>query len=138
MSDLFATDIYTKLATVPALATAVGFAIGGRTSDPALTKIPLPAAWVLLMSDRATDPDTGTVMQTQVLLVEYAVLLYVPYNSQADLIATQFPLLRAARTAIHATTAPNKYRWKYIGQKLTVVNPDRMCYEQRYAISAPQ
>lgn len=137
MSDIFGQDLYTKLATVSALANSAGFAVGGKQSDPALTKIPLPAAWVLLGNDKPMDDETGLVPATQVLLVEYLVLVYVPYTSQSDLIGTQFPLLRSARTSIHATTAPNGYRWKYMGQKLVLVNPDRLCFEQRYAIRAP-
>ncbi len=135
MSDVFATDIYTKLATVSVLAASAGFALGGKAPDPAMTKIPLPAAWVLLGSDEATEPETvGLVARNQVLRVEYVVMIYVPYLSQTDLINTQFPLLRAARAAIHSTTAPNGNRWSYKKQKLALVNVDRLAYEQRYVV----
>jgi len=137
MSDAFALDLYTKLATVAALANSAGFGVGGRPADPALTKIPLPAAWVLLGGDDPTDTEGGMVPAMQVLLVEYFVMLYVPYVSQDDLINVQFPLLRAARTAIHATDAPNGGRWLYQGQRLAGTNPDRLCYRQRYAIRVP-
>ena len=135
MSDTFALDLHTKLATVSALAASAGFAVGGRTSDPALTKIPLPAAWILMMKDEATEQDSLAVVSAQqVLKIEYGVMIYVPYTSQTDLISTQFPLLRAVRTAIHATSAPNGYRWKYKGQRLALINADRLCYEVRFEI----
>ena len=134
MSDTFATDLYTKLATITAIANSAGFAVGGKQSDPALTKVPLPAAWVLLGNDKAVNVDGGMVQKTQIVQVEYVVMIYVPYTSQADLINNQFPLLRAARTAIHATDAPNGNRWKYMQQRLALINPDRLCYEQRYDV----
>ncbi len=134
MSDAFSTDLYTKLTSVTALANAASFTAGGNAADPALTKIPLPAAWVLLSNDKPMDNETGVVPLTQVVLVEYTVLIYVQYTTQADLINTQIPLLRSARSAIHGTEGPNRNRWKYMGQKLVLVNPDRLAYEQQYAI----
>ncbi len=134
MSDVFASDLLTKLLAVPTM--SGGMAVGGKPPDPAMTKIPLPAAWVLLGEDKADDVETALVPQFQSLLITYIVMIYVPYLSQADLINTQLPLLRAARSAIHATQAPNSVRWKYASQKLALVNVDRMAYEQRYLVRA--
>ncbi|OYV99040.1 MAG: hypothetical protein B7Z62_02055 [Deltaproteobacteria bacterium 37-65-8] len=136
MSDTFATDLVTKLETVTALATSSGMAVGGKAPDPALTKIPLPAAWVILGEDKADDIETGMIPTTQSVVITYIVMIYVPYLSQTDLINTQIPLMRAARSAIHATKAPNGNRWKYNGQKLALINVDRMAYEQRYTVRA--
>lgn len=135
MSDIYAADLMSKLSTVPALSNSAGMQVGGTASDPSMTKIPLPAAWVLLGNDAPVDNETGSVPVMQVLLIEYVVLVYVPYVSEADIINTQIPLLRSARASIHGTSVvPNGNKWKYKGQRLVLVNPDRLAYEQRYAI----
>lgn len=134
-ADAFASDLMTKLGAVTGL--SIGMALGGRDPDPSMTKIPLPAAWVLLAEDKPNDPETALVPTSQMLLVDYVVMAYVPYISQSDLINTEFPLLRAIRTAIHSTNSPNGNRWKYLGQRLVLANTDRLGYEQRYRVLVP-
>ena len=134
MSDIFGQDLFSKLITVPAIANFASFTAGGGASDPAMTKIPLPAAWVLLAGDMPVDKESGAVPITQILQIEYVVMVLLPYTSQSDILNTQIPLLRAIRKSIHGTLAPNGFLWKYTGQKLAKLNPDRMGYEQRFVV----
>ena len=131
-----AQDLLTKIATVPALSASVGLSVGGQTPDPAMSKIPLPAAWVLLADDIAKDPDTGLIPMIQHLNLTYVVMIYLPYIGQSDLLTNQYPLLEAVRSAIHGTTAPSGFRWKYQKAKLVLINPGRIAYEQRYTLDA--
>lgn len=134
MSDIYAQDLLAKIGGIPAL--PAGFAIGGRVIDPAMTQIPLPAAWILLGDDKPVDLEMGLVPLMQVTMISYIVMVYVPYTNQADLVNVQLPLLRTIRTAIHGTPSPTVDRWKYEGQRLVLVNTDRLAYEQKYCIRA--
>ena len=74
------------------------------------------------------------VPATQIMLGTWAVTIFVPYVDDTDMLATQYPLLEAVRDAIHATDAPSGERWCYLGQKIALVYPDRLAYEQRYSV----
>lgn len=129
-----AQDLLTQVQTVAALAEATGMAVGGRDIDPSMSKLPLPAAWVVLTQDRSNDPMTPVNMGGQTLLVTYSVLVYVPYTSQSDLITNQLPLLESVIKAVHGHLTPTGHKWRYEGQRLVLVNPDRLGYEQRYSL----
>lgn len=131
-----AQHILGQVQTVPVLANSAGMAVGGRDIDPAMTKLQLPAAWVVLTQDRSNDPMTGVNPGGQTLLLFYSVLIYVPYTSQSDLITNQLPLLESVIKAVHGVQAPHGHKWRYEGQRLVLVNPDRLGYEQRYSIPA--
>jgi hypothetical protein len=119
---------------IAVLSKSTGLAAGGRTPDPGLLKIPLPAAWVLYAGDKPNEPQTGFNASNQVLTANYVVMIYIPYISAADLEANQYPMIEAVIQAIRGQQAPKGQRWRYEGQKLSVVNPDRLAYEQRYSV----
>lgn len=127
-------QLVTLIQGIPVLAKSTGLAAGGKAPDPALTKIPLPAAWVLYAGDKPNEPQTGFNASNQVLTANYVVMIYVAYISAADLEATQYPMIEAVIQAIRGQQAPHGQRWRYEGQKLSVVNPDRLAYEQRYSV----
>lgn len=129
-----ALNLLTLLETVPALAVNSGLAAGGRASDPSMIHIPLPCAWVIMADDKPNDPPTGSNPAGQVVSTDYIVMLHVPYTSQADLLANQLPLLEAAVTAVRGKQSAKGQKWRYSGQKLVLVNPDRLVYEQRYSV----
>lgn len=128
-----ASDLLNKIATVSALATSHGLTVGGGKIDPSETKIPLPSAWVLFAAEKEQDQELGMVLKTQTINGNYIVLIDVPFISQSDLISNQFPLLDAVRASIHGTNTPRGFRWKFDGQRLLLINPDRMRYEQTYS-----
>jgi hypothetical protein len=142
-----AEDLVARVTSVPALATSAGLALGGRGADPALTKIPLPAAWIMFGKDQVNEPPYGTsqsggfggmVPQIENIQQVFSVVIYVPYISQDDLLTTQYPLLESVIAAVRGNgrPAPSGHRWRYIGQKLAMVYPDRLAYEQHYTIDA--
>ncbi len=137
MIDLCASDLYTKVQVIPAIASATGLAVGGKTPDPGLSKMPLPAAWILFESATSTvDPSTPLPSTNLPALLSYAVMLYVPYIGQQDLIANQLPLVELVAKTVHGTTAPTGQRWRFSTSKLVLVNADRMGYRINFLLDA--
>lgn len=136
-----AADILAKVQTVSTLETQTGLSIGGRSADPGLLQIPLPAVWITLKADIVDQrdythgPESGVITPSQAMMSTFCVTVFVPYVDDADLLATQYPLLEAVAAAVHGTEAPSGYRWRYIGQQIALVYPDRLAYEQRYTVS---
>lgn len=135
-------DIKAKVETVTVLAQATSLSIGGRSVDPGLLLIPLPAAWIVFKNDQVDEeqyqhgPSSGLVPRSQVVMATIAVTVFIEYLDDADLLANQFPLLERVAEAVHATeiSAAPAYRWRYIGQKIALVYPDRLAYEQRFTV----
>lgn len=137
-----AQDIYTKLQAITALASSVGLAVGGQEPDPGMTKQPLPAAWVLVTE--ATNENTGTLTNRPPKLanvrLSVSVMLYVPYNSQSDLLTNQIPLLESVIQAIQGTEIANQtetQRWNFAGFKLVLLNTDRLGYRITFELYTP-
>ncbi|MGZ3325701.1 MAG: hypothetical protein ACXU85_00990 [Xanthobacteraceae bacterium] len=142
-----AEDLVARVTSVPALATSAGLALGGRGADPALTKIPLPAAWIMFGKDQVDESPYGTSQSGmrggltpngENVQQVFSVVIYVPYVSQDDLLTVQFPLLESVIAAVRGDgkPAPSGNRWRYTGQKLAMVYPDRLAYEQHYTLDA--
>lgn len=142
-----AADLVARVTSVPALANSAGLALGGRGADPALTKIPLPAAWIMFGKDQVDESPYGSsqsggrgslIPNGENIQQVFSVVIYVPYLSQDDLLTVQFPLLESVVAAVRGNgqAAPSGNRWRYIGQKLAMVYPDRLAYEQHYTLDA--
>lgn len=129
-----AQNLLALIETVPALVKSSGLAVGGRSSDPAMANIPLPSAWVILAEDKPRDAETGSNPDGQVVISTFVVMVYVAYISQADLITNQLPLLEATMKAIRGKASASGQKWRYEGQKLSLINTDRLAYEQRYSV----
>ena len=137
-----AADLLARVKSIEALTNAAGLAIGGRAGDPSLLKIPPPAAWILFGGDQADEePHTagarggpGMVPSVQIIMAIFRVLVYVAYVDDNDLLTNQYPLLESVIRAIRGQPAPSGHRWRYLGQKLTLVYNDRLAYEQRYTL----
>jgi hypothetical protein len=136
-------DLVGKVQGIPSLTNSSSLTLGGRAADPGMLKMQTPCAWVSMKGDAEDEaamsavsgPRSGLVAVSQVMLGTWAVTVFVPYIDDTDLLATQYPLLEAIRAAIHATDAPSGYRWAYVGQKIALVYPDRLAYEQRYTVN---
>lgn len=133
-----AINLAAKVQSIPSLVNAK-FTVGGRRDDPGLQKIPLPAAWMMLASDhRDEEPRNYTpnsaVVSAQPMLAIFAVVVFVPYTDDDDLLNVELPLLASVTAAIHAQPADDEgvNKWCYLGQKKALVYPDRLAYEQLY------
>ena len=148
-----AADLAARIRTVSALATRAGLALGGQGTDPSLIKVPLPAAWIMYMHDQVDEVpygqqsrnSPGNVPSVEVMIGTFSVVIYVPYVDENDLLTVQFPLLESVIKAVKlgggavndARVAPAGMRWRYLGQKLSLVYPDRLAYEQHYTLNFP-
>lgn len=135
-----AADLLAKVRTVAALANSASLSIGGRSADPGMLKIPLPAAWVTLRKDVSDErdyehgPASGMISPSPILLATFAVTIFVPYIDDNDLLAVQYPLLESIISTVHANESPSGYRWRYAGQRIALVYPDRLAYEQHFTV----
>lgn len=135
-------DLVTKVSSVASLENSTGAALGGKGTDPGLVKLPLPAAWVMYAKDDVDEEPfghgrgPGSVPGREVVLATCSVLIYVPYTTQDNLLDVQFPLIESVITTIRGTKGPSGHKWRYMGQKLALVYPDRLAYEQHYTLTA--
>ncbi len=141
-----AADFSARFMTVTEFEGRVAFGLGGHGTDPGLTAIPLPAAWLNFSSDVVDEAPfghsqarPGMVPEVELVLASFTAAIYLPYVDEADLIATQYPLLEACIKAVKANQgqSPGGFRWRYVGQKLALLYPDRLAYEQHYTLNWP-
>lgn len=138
-----ATDLLAKVQSIGALVDSSSLTLGGRAADPGMLKLSPPFAWVSMRGDaedepslsNVSGPSSGMVPTSQLLLGIWVVVVFIPYINDADMIATQYPLLESLTAAIHAKDAPGGFRWGYVGQKIAMVYPDRLAYEQSYRVN---
>lgn len=129
-----AQDLITKTQSISALAASTGLAIGGTIPDPGMTKIPLPAAWILHKRAKNTHDASVSLPSTLVqALLTYAVVLYLPTSNQ---ISMQLPLIQSVIKAIHGTTSPSGQRWYWESHDLSAFNPDKMIYPLFFSVNA--
>lgn len=136
-----AADLLARVKSIAALADRTSLTIGGRSADPGLVKIPLPAAWVTFGKDISDEqsyehgPASGLVLEAPLMLSTWPITIFIPYTTDDDLIGVQFPLLESVIAAVHAQEAPSGLRWRFAGQRIALVYPDRLAYEQRYTLN---
>ncbi len=136
-----AADLLARVKTVSALADKTSLSIGGRSVDPGLVKIPLPAAWVTFGKDISDEQSyehgdpSGFIRENPLMLSTWPITIFIPYTTDADLLTVQFPLLESVIAAVHAQEAPSGLRWRFAGQRIALVYPDRLAYEQRYTLN---
>jgi hypothetical protein len=137
-----AQDLYTKIQAIPALASSAGLVLGGKEPDPGMTKIPLPAAWILL--SQFDNENVGALLNRPPTIANvralYGVMLYLPYISQSDLITNQLPLLEQVIAAIQGTAITGtgaSQRWTLHSGKLVLLNTDRLGYHLIFELSTP-
>jgi hypothetical protein len=142
-----AADIMAKVRTVSGLEINTSLTVGAKSGDPGLVKIPLPAAWIVFGKEINDDqsythgPAHG-VISAQPTLALFAVTIFMPYTTDAEMLATQYPMLDAVVAAVHATAfAPtvvedeSKFYWRFAGQSAVFRYADKLAYEQHYTLS---
>jgi hypothetical protein len=136
-----ARDLRDKIIAVGGWQTTPGLALGGKSLDPGLIKLPIPAAWVVFDEDDPDMPEdnrergavSGLVTVNQIQ-ARFGVLLVLPYTDDDDMLDVQYPFMESVIVAVHGTDAPGGYRWRYAGQERRFVQPDRLAYLQHYAV----
>ena len=136
-----AADILAKVRTVPGLEENAKLTIGAKSGDPGLVKIPLPAAWIVFGKEINDDqsythgPAHG-VISAQPMLALFAVTLFMPYTTDEEMLATQYPMLDAVVAAVHGTgTDDGAFFWRFAGQSAVFRYADKLAYEQHYTLN---
>jgi hypothetical protein len=136
-----AADLLARVKSIASLTDRTSLSIGGRSADPGLVKVPLPAAWVTFGKDESDEHDynhgdtSGFIREAPLMLSTWPITIFIPYTTDDDLINVQFPLLESVISAVHAKDAPSGLRWRFAGQRIALVYPDRLAYEQRYTLN---
>lgn len=112
----------------------VGLAAGAKGMDPMMEKVDRPAAWVIFVGDENLEAGLEGSCGANIKL-NFVVKLIVDYQTEADLIANQYPLFEEVINAVHGQGGPlGTKRWKYEGQTLDELTGTRMVFDQRYSI----
>jgi hypothetical protein len=136
-----ASDLLAKVQGIEALADRTSLTVGGKSQDPDLLKIPLPAAWAVMRKEaKDVSPydhtDTSGMVDEYTLAGIWTVTVILPYTTDENMISEQYPLLESVRKALHKTeTADGAMRWAYMGMVLRMVYTDRLAYEQTYHVN---
>jgi hypothetical protein len=136
-----ADDLLTKVRGVTTLASRTSLSIGGKSGDPGLLKIDLPAAWAKFANDESDErsyergPDSGLVSEAQLQMATFIVTILIPYTDDDDLLTVQYPLLEEVIAAVHATDSPTGFRWRYRKQRIALVYTDRLAYEMHFTVN---
>lgn len=132
MIGSIASDLVTQIKTVSALGNRVGLVVGGTEIDPINRNITLPAVWVIFVGDEAVS-DTQ-FNKSQSIKLNFVVKVLMDYSNESDLVDTQFTLLedviKAVRGGIPSVGAKN---WRYNGQTLDEMTPERLVWDQSYS-----
>lgn len=136
MISALANDLVAKLNGITGLVGKVGLATGGRGSDPALSKAPLPLAWAFFQSMKPMDPPAAQQATSQAMQLDFRVFVIVPYISQDDMQAVQLPLIQSAITSIRGSVSPSRTKWRFESADQRQINTDRIYFELRFSINS--
>ena len=133
MISELALDLYEKLKSVPALENRIGLNPAGGASDPSMSSVPMPAAWLIYDGDGIFGEEMRTAY-IQDYVYNFSVELMVSKKDQADLINTQLPTIEAiARSVVGQESTDDALRWTYQGAQLVDVFDDRFIYLLRFS-----
>jgi len=141
MINELATDLLTAVKSITSnkfgvLAKRVGLAAGAKGMDPTMSKVALPACWVVFVGDQnlSGNPEGECPTFTK---TDFIVKVFMEYSTEADLIANQYPLLEEVITTVNGRQGPlGSRKWKYEGQTLDELTGNRVVFDQRYSIVA--
>lgn len=130
-------ELYGLIVGVTAFANITGTSLGGNEPDPTLTSLTPPACWVSFIGDAPKEPPGSIVLTKEVLTFIYTAFIYLPMTKQTEMISTWLPLLAQIMNGVRGKDSFSNtgHRWAYGGQKLALVNTNRLVYAQRYTIT---
>lgn len=133
-------ELYGLITAVPQFATITGTSLGQNTPDPTLLTLNPPACWVSFVGDQQKDSEgDDTVVPTkEVMIFMFVGFIYLPMGKQNEMLtnAAHLPLLAKIVEGVRGKESSiTRHRWAYKGQKLVLVNTNRMVYAQRYTVT---
>lgn len=130
-------ELYSLIVAVNEFADITGTNLGGSEPDPTLLTLTPPACWVSFVGDAQKEPGGNRPPTQEVLSFIFMAFIYLPMAKQSVMISTYLPLLAKVIKGVRGqeSTQNTGHRWVYNGQKLALVNTNRMVYAQRYSIT---
>lgn len=130
-------ELFTLITSVPEFAAITGTQLGQNEPDPTLITLEPPACWVSFVGDNEVEADGNVIQTPKALYFMYVAFIYLPMARQSEMLAgaQHLPLLKKILQGVNGAQSANTgHRWSYKGQKLALVNTDRMVYAQRYSL----
>lgn len=130
-------ELYGLITAVSEFAAITGTNLGGTEPDPTLATLTPPACWVSFIGDIQKEPPGSIVYSPEVMTFMFMAFVYLPMTKQSEMISTHLPLLTKIIQGVRGkdSNLNTGHRWAYAGQKLALVNTNRMVYAQRYTIT---
>lgn len=132
-------ELYDLVVAAPEFSYITGTSLAQNTPDPTLISLTPPACWVSFLGDQQKEQEENVVPQTEVIVFMFVAFIYLPMTKQNEMLtgAKTLPLLKTIIDAVRGKESAinTGHRWAYRGQKLALVNVDRMVYAQRYTIT---
>lgn len=129
-------NLYDFVVSVPEFQNITGVTLGQHEPDPTLVKLTPPACWVSFVGDQINEQGHDQVPLQPSMLYMFVAFIYLPMQKQNNLLTTAsgLPLLGKISMGVHGKESNTGHRWEYKGQKLSLVNTDRLVYAQRYSV----
>jgi hypothetical protein len=130
-------ELYNLIVAVPAFANITGLNVGGMQPDPTLITLTPPACWVMFAGDAPKEDLTHSNMipAVEMCLFMFNAFIYLPMAKQSNLISTHLPMLKSIIQGIRGKDSNTGHRWGYAGQRLALINTNRLVFAQRYVIT---
>jgi len=130
-------ELYNLITAVPEFANITGTNLGGMQPDPTLIQLTPPACWVTFVGDESVeDRQESLPPQQEVMRFIFQAFIYLPMKKQQEMIQNWLPLLGKIIPGVRGQASTiTGHRWVYSGQKLALVNTNRLVYAQRYTIT---
>ena len=132
-------ELYDLIIAVSEFASITGTNIGGMTPDPTLITLNPPACWVMFVGDAPKEDlsNANMIPSIEVISFMFSAFIYLPSAKQGEMIITHFPLLKKIIQGVRGKQSLSNtgHRWAYVGQRLALINTNRLVYAQRYVIT---
>lgn len=130
-------ELYNLIVGVTEFKDITGTNVGAMQPDPTLITLTPPACWVMFAGDAPKDDlsNAGQIPSTEVMLFMFNAFIYLPMDKQSILISTNLPLLKKIIQGVKGQDSVTGHRWAYAGQRLALVNTNRLVFSQRYVVT---
>lgn len=128
-------DLINKIGEIEAFGGRVAVTLGGTESNPALTNIPTPYAWVMLTGSSADSQDRERWSKIR---HNFTVALALTYGEgEEDFTDRQLSLIEEIGKAVTGTSvdAPGPEEWAFDGMSLTGFEPNVAHYQLNFSIN---
>lgn len=134
--SIVAEDLVNKISAIADLGEKVAMTLGGTESDPALTQVPPPYAWIMLTGSTTDSQDRERWTR---LRHNFTVALALPYgDGEEDFTYRQLSLIEEIGKAVTGTSVDaldQEELWSFDGMTLTGFEPKKAFFSMNFSIT---